>query len=385
MCCRQTGYLGAAGTSSHFNLSIDVVMNSKRKSIFATALLLAVLLGGWQILRIKLAGELKAEPGEACALGGPAISPVPSAQPAPPVAGATREAAIAATPRVEIDSPALIGSINLKGGRIDDVVLRNYNETVSPDSAKAVLLSPSGSEHPYLAVTGWLSQPDVAVPKADTLWEQEGTGPLTATHPVVLRYDNGQGLLFGRTISVDDHYMFTVADEAENKTSQPVTLTPWGQVARLSAPNSVRLRSMFARSRLIERTYASALRNYEDGMRRETFTDTGGWAGFTDGRCAVTLIPNNQVPHEIEMFGLQMAGKPDKQFYVNVAAAQPVRIEPGAKSRVAVHIFAGPKQVKILDRYGSDLGIEGFDNLIDWGWFPFITKPIARFGLSAPL
>ena len=219
----------------------------------------------------------------------------------PAVTTVSREAALAASPRVRIDSPDLLGSINLKGARIDDVILRNYDETVNPDSPKVVLLSPSGSPHPYFALTGWLGQPGVVLPSASTLWEQEGTGPLTATHPVVLRYDNGQGLVFRRTFSVDDHYMFTVADEVENKAGQPVTLTPWGQVARLTEPKtsgySVLHEGLIAglgKDGTKDFTYSAALKNYEAGGAKETFTDAGGWAGFTDQYWATVLIPDSK-------------------------------------------------------------------------------------------
>ena len=151
---------------------------------------------------------------------------VPSA---PAAAYPSREAAIAASPRVKIDSPALIGSINLKGGRIDDLVLRDYTVSVDPNSPKVDLLSPSGSPHPYYAFTGWLTnEPGVAVPTENTVWEQDGTGPLTAISPVVLRWDNGAGLIFHRKISVDSHYMFTISDEVENKSGKPVTLSALG-------------------------------------------------------------------------------------------------------------------------------------------------------------
>ena len=112
------------------------------------------------------------------------------------------------------------------------------------------------------------------LPGEDTLWQQEGTGPLTAAHPVVLRYDNGAGLIFRRTISVDDHYMFTIADEVENKTGHPVTLRPWGQVAELTEPKTLGysvlhegLIGVFGSNGLKEVTYSAALKNYDPATK----------------------------------------------------------------------------------------------------------------------
>src|SRR5262249_49185223 len=205
---------------------------NNKNFILAIVLSLAVLLG-WQFLYVRPMQERARLQQETEAMRNPpkpatAGTPAPSApagsqavqphQAAPGFTYPTPRAAIAATPRVAIDSPALTGTINLKGGRIDDVVLKHYKETVDPQSPNVVLLSPSGSPQPYFALTGWLpAQPGIAIPDGNTLWEQEGTGPLTADRPVTLRYDNGQGLIFRRTIAIDSHYMFTISDEVENK------------------------------------------------------------------------------------------------------------------------------------------------------------------------
>jgi len=366
-------------------------MENNRNFILAIVLSLVVLLG-WQVLYVQPMAERARKlqhteavqnapaPGaaETGIPGTPAGSAAMPEQPAAAAGYATREAAIAASPRVAIDSPALLGSINLKGARIDDVVLRDYTETVNPNSPKVVLLSPSGSPHPYFAVTGWLDQHGAAVSDANTLWVQEGTGPLTATHPVVLRYDNGQGLIFTRTFSVDSHYMFTVADEVENKSGQPVSLTPWGQIARLTEPKTLGysvlhegLIAGLGKDGTKDFTYSAALKNFEGGKLKDTYTDTEAWAGFTDQYWATVLIPGNKAPYNIQMFG-----NADKQYYANAEATRPVTVEPGARSQAETRVFAGAKQVSILKEYQDTLGISRFEYLIDWGWFPFLTGPM---------
>ena len=163
-------------------------MENNRNFILAIALSLAVLIG-WQFLYMGPAQKARQQAVEAArnaqqtqsaktevqAPGDQPSSPSPAVQTpsAPAAAFMSRDAAIAASPRVKIDSPALIGSINLKGGRIDDLVLRDYTVSVDPNSPKVDLLSPSGSPHPYFAFTGWLTnEPGVAVPTESTLWEQ---------------------------------------------------------------------------------------------------------------------------------------------------------------------------------------------------------------------
>jgi YidC/Oxa1 family membrane protein insertase len=368
-------------------------MENNKNFILAIALSLAVLIG-WQVLYMRPAAE-KARQQQAIEAmrnpqqSAPAEVNAPSGVAAPGAAmpGAqsatnfsSRDAAIAASPRVKIDSPALIGSINLKGGRIDDVVLRNYTVTVDPNSEKVVLLSPSGSPTPYFTFTGWwTNQPGAVLPGDNTIWEQEGTGALTASSPVVLRYDNGAGLVFRRTISVDKNYMFTIADEVENKTGQPVTLRPWGQVARLTEPKTLGysvlhegLIGVLGGNGLKELTYSSAIKNYDPATNtvKETISDKGGWLGFTDQYWATVLIPDQAKPYDARMFGNEK-----KQFYADFLE-KPVTVAPGQKETVTNKLFAGAKEVKLLEHYKSEYGIDRFNKLVDWGWFFFITEPM---------
>ena len=164
----------------------------------------------------------------------PGAAPPPNAgiQPTSPEALRTREQALAESPRITLDTKSLSGSIALKGGRIDDVVLKGYRETTDPGSPNIVLLSPSGSPQPYYAEWGFVPQPgqNVELPKSDTLWTAD-LKQLTAEKPVNLTYDNGAGLIFHRTIAVDDQYMFTVKQSVENNGTEPVTLYPYELVS----------------------------------------------------------------------------------------------------------------------------------------------------------
>ncbi len=154
-------------------------------------------------------------PGTAPEAPGLPNTAAPSAQ----SQAATREAVLAATPRVAIETPRLGGSIDLKGGRIDDITLTQYRETIDPNSPPIVMFAPSGAPDAYYAEFGWVaaSGTTATMPSQDTLWQQQGSGKLAIDHPVTLTYDNGQGLVFTRTIAVDDHYLFTIKDQVANK------------------------------------------------------------------------------------------------------------------------------------------------------------------------
>src|SRR5581483_9223896 len=151
--------------------------------------------------------------------GAPAAPAAPAAAPVA-ASGPTvdRDTALAASARVKIETPSLTGSISLKGARIDDLSLTKFRETVDPNSPPIVLFAPSGTANPYFAEFGWVpaEHSTARIPNETTTWEQEGSGALTPTSPVVLKYDNGEGLIFRHTISIDDRYLVTVKDDVTN-------------------------------------------------------------------------------------------------------------------------------------------------------------------------
>src|ERR1700712_1042761 len=168
----------------------------------------------------------------------PANAPAPN-QPASAAAVVDRDAAIASGPRVKIETPRLSGSIALKGARIDDLSLVQFRETVDPASPAIVLYSPSGTAAPYYAEFGWVpaSGSTVRLPDQNTVWQQEGSGSLSPSSPVILKYDNGDGLTFRRTIAIDERYLFTVKDEVTNIGTAPVTLYPFALISRHGSPH----------------------------------------------------------------------------------------------------------------------------------------------------
>ena len=238
--------------------------------------------------------------------------------PASATSSMTRQAAVDATPRVRIETPGVTGSIALKGGRIDDVVLAKYRETVDPKSPNVVLFSPSGSPHPYYAEYGWIAGPGVSqpMPNQDTVWRRtEQSGPLTPAAPLTLVWDNGQGLVFRRTISVDANYLFTVSDEVENKSDKEVSLYPYALISRHGMPKVDGYYilhegpiGVMGSAGLQEIGYADVLK---EGSTK-TFKQTGGWLGFTDKYWAAALIPNQTVPYEAHFSGAKVPRIPSR-------------------------------------------------------------------------
>src|SRR6478672_11875895 len=280
----------------------------------------------------------------------------------------TREAALAASPRVHIETPSLAGSIALKGARIDDLALIKYRETVDPKSPPIVLLAPSGSPHPFYSEFGWVVAAGTAAkaPTADTLWRQEGSGALTVEHPVTLVYDNGEGLEFRRTITVDNKYLFTLKDEVVNKSAAPVTLYPYALISRHGTPPTLGyyimhegLIGVFGEKGLQEETYSKM-----EEKKSISFTATNVWLGITDKYWAATLLPDTSMQVNAK-FSTGTIGNNIKTYQTDyLGPAQ--TIAPGGNAAVDGRLFAGAKEVSIVDGYNERLMLNKFDRLIDW-------------------
>lgn len=316
--------------------------------------------------------------------GGAPVAPT-GAPVAPPAAGAktTRQAALAGAPRIAIETPSIKGSIPLKGARIDDIVLAKYRETANPTSPNVVLFSPVGAPEPYFAEFGWVSDgaANIKVPGRDTEWMQEGSGALTPDNPVTLTWNNGAGLTFKRTISVDQNYLFTVSEKVENATGADVTLFPYGRIYRFGTPLvqgyyilHEGLIGVAGENGLQEITYKNAIK--QDGAK--SFKDVvGGWLGITDKYWAAALIPDQKTPYRANFFASTKAatGATDDSYQTDYLL-DAVKIAGGQSHTVEQRLYAGAKQVGIVEDYQTRYGIKQFDLMIDWGWFYFITKPL---------
>jgi YidC/Oxa1 family membrane protein insertase len=319
-------------------------------------------------------GPQKEVPGTAPTSGLAAPSGAASAAPV-----LSREDAIRESARLDIDTPSLRGSIALKGGRIDDLVLAKYRETVDPGSPNVVLLSPSGAPNPYYAEYGWVAAAGaLPLPDRDSVWKAEGAGPLTPEAPVTLVWDNGQGLVFRRRIAVDDNYVFTVTDAVENKSNREITLSPFALISRHGMPKvqgyyilHEGLIGVLGDAGLKEISYADALK--EGGAK--TFKETAGWVGITDKYWATAIVPDQKAPYAAGLSGTKRDGR---DYFQADLLLNPMTIAPGAVGSVTSNLFAGAKQMSLIEAYASKLGAKQFDLLIDWGWFWFITKPMFR-------
>jgi YidC/Oxa1 family membrane protein insertase len=307
----------------------------------------------------------------------------PSGAPVPVQAGSSlaaerpRDRVLAENTRVQIDTPSLTGTINLKGGRIDDLSLKKYRETVDPNSSHIVLFSPSGSSNAYYSEMGFVAAPDskIQVPDGMANWSMREGYALTPTMPVRLEYNNGQGLTFRRTYAVDQDYLFTVTDEVLNNRAEAVTLYPYALIARHGQPKTSGIYVIFegaigvlGKAGLIEQSYKNLAKSLMVKEKAST-----GWLGITDKYWAAAIIPDQKTPFE-GRFSAQ--DQEAQKIYQTDYLLDAQTVQPAATLKVTHRVFAGAKEVALVDNYRTAQGVDRFDLLIDWGWFYFFTKPL---------
>ncbi|MFN8829028.1 MAG: membrane protein insertase YidC [Labrys sp. (in: a-proteobacteria)] len=373
------------------------------KNMLLAIVLSAIVLLGWQYFigipqmeRQRQAAQQAAQQSTVStnattpAPAGGATGPSVPGAAAPAVAAATRPDVIAQSPRVDIETPRFFGSIALKGGRIDDISLATFRETIKKDSPNITLLSPSGTpirpanhrdvienQGPFYADFGWVAQPGATVklPGPDTIWSAPAGAKLTPTTPVTLTWDNGEGLIFSRTIAVDDKQMFSVTDAVENKGSAGVSLLPYALISRHGTPTVAGywilhegMIGVVGENGLQEWTYSAITK---DGT--QSWPGKGGWVGITEKYWAATVIPDQSLPYTARFSTGMLGNAPTYQTDLLFEARQ---IEPGGRAEIVNKVFAGAKEVALIDGYEAALQIDRFELLIDWGWFYFITKPL---------
>jgi YidC/Oxa1 family membrane protein insertase len=354
-----------------------------RNMILAISLSMAVLFG-WQVFVVGPELEKEAARQQAVAEMQASEATAENATPQAGTATATPSGVSTAisrpadtAPRIVIDAPLVSGSISLAGARIDDVMLNGYRETQSDDSPFIHFLQKTSSDRPYFAEFGWAADSDAQpMPTADSLWVADSQ-TLVPGAPVSLSWDNGKGLTFRRTLSINEDYLITVDDSVESRLDVPVTLFPYGLVRRHGTPPTTGIYIL----------HEGALGVFDETLREEDYDDmkdadggvidvvpesAGGWIGITDKYWLAALIPDQSVRIN---YAFKSLGGGEDRYQVDYIAAEGQMLQPGQVVASKTRLFAGAKKVSLLDRYSKEFGIPNFDLAIDFGWFYFLTKP----------
>jgi YidC/Oxa1 family membrane protein insertase len=286
--------------------------------------------------------------------------------------------------RVAIVAPRVQGSISLVGARLDDLLLRDYHDTVQKTSPLVRLLAPGDDRQPSSIQLGWTATDGTKVPDDTTVWTSSG-GDVTDTHPVTLSWDNGQGQVFHIALSVDRDYMFLATQSLHNGGAKPVSVVPWQRVRRDYAQPPASYGVVFEGLLGAADTEAHKIATHQmayPGVRKQaltadgtayTSTGAGGWAGFSDKYWLTALIPD-QAAQETNLWYYSHDDDAD-HYQVSYQANAPIAVAPGGDSSTATRLFAGAKEVHLLDGYETRLHIPLLSYAVDWGHFFFLTKP----------
>lgn len=287
--------------------------------------------------------------------------------------------------RITIDTPSLTGSVSLLGGRIDDLSLKRYNETLKEDSDLVRLLSPAGVNQAYYVLFGWSPAGNLEfrdVPGSSTEWTIESGQELTPESPLVLSWTNEIGVTFRRIIEVDENYLFTVTQTVTNNSESTLRMAPYGIIARHGEPQN--LQNFFILHEGVVRMTDGELQEIDydnvpdldydtvEGANLEKqVVQSNGWVGFTDKYWMTTLAPKPGTSFT------SVAKYTDRSDIYQAESRYPaVDIYPRSTIETVTYLFAGAKQWTPIKNYQDYYLIDRFEDSIDWGWFFFLTKPI---------
>ena len=296
----------------------------------------------------------------------------------------SKEEAINLTERVNISTPSLSGSINLKGAILDDLILLKYRETQEENSNNITLFAPDGTSDPYYAEIGWKAlnnSSSLDLPTLDTVWISDRS-TLSPTNPVTLSWTNNQSVTFKILFEVDENYMFDVTQIIENKSLSKIEVFPYRLIKRINMPKTINFfilhEGLISKldGKLLEKKYDHLLDDCSSTITaKKLFCDqksTGGWLGFTDKYWMATLIPDQNEPINANF----RHGNNGRDNFRAGYVGKVFNINSNSDNIYKGQLFAGAKNLNILNEY-KNKGVPNFTDAIDWGWFSFLTKPIS--------
>ncbi len=271
------------------------------------------------------------------------------------------------------ESSRIKGSISLKGARFDDVILKDYKETIEPQTKQVTLLSPNNTLNPYFVEFGWMSQENISLPNKNSVWKLVEGKELGPESHITIIWTSPDGIEFLRKIEIDKNYLITIEQKVTNISEKDINLTQYGRINRTGTPKTSGFYILHEgpiavlNDRLIEIDYDDII---EEGSK--TIISKGGWVGITDKYWLAALIPaqNSRIEG-----GFKAVLKNIERYQAQYTSNEIV-LEKGGTATVKSNLFVGAKEVDLLDKYSDLLSIEMFDRAVDFGWFYVITKPL---------
>ena len=283
----------------------------------------------------------------------------------------TRSDTINSTNRIKVENENIKGSISLEGAIIDDIIFKNYKETLNEEN-RVIFLNPKNSSNEYFIETGWASggNEKIKLPLNNTIWKVKGNSTLTPNNPITLEWNNNEGLIFTKKIELDDKFLFKVTQGIKNNSNKSFQFFPYAQITRNYKPA---VTPIYILHEGFIGVFGDELKelDYKDiDDEKFTINSSKGWLGITDKYWLTAIVPEKGKNFKSEFLSK------DKKYKANFIIKEPLILNPGSSITNGINIFVAAKEVAVIDGYAEKLGIEKFDLAIDWGWFYFITKPL---------
>ena len=282
----------------------------------------------------------------------------------------TREESINSSKRIKIENDSVVGSINLKGALIDDISFKKHKQKVE-DGKNIIFLNPSDTENGFYIETGWTSIGNkIKVPTKESEWTVKGNNILSDNSPVILQWNNKEGVTFEKRIELDDKYLFKISQEVKNNSNSPINLFPYAQMTRNKIPDDIQ--NFYIQHEGFIGVFDDELKedDYDDVEEKKIVRESSeGWLGITDKYWMTAFVPENGKSFKSTFLY-------DNGFKANYIINEPVIIDNSSTGSNQLRLFIAAKEVETIDGYAADQNINKFDLVIDWGWFYFFTKPL---------
>jgi len=282
----------------------------------------------------------------------------------------TREESVSGINRIKIENKSIIGSISLKGALIDDISFKNHKQNLK-NNKNVDFLNPRQTENGYFVETGWTSiGSKIKVPSINTTWSVQGNNILSENRPVVLQWNNNEGIIFKKIIEIDNNYLFKISQEVENKTNSSIDLYPYAQITRNKIPEDIQ--NFYISHEGFIGVFDEELKedDYDDIEEKKIVREADeGWFGITDKYWMTALVPEKGKNFKSTFLY-------NEAFKANYILNSPTTINPFSKNSNKIKLFVAAKEVETIDSYAADYKINKLDLVIDWGWFYFFTKPL---------
>ena len=283
----------------------------------------------------------------------------------------TRNEAIDYVSRIKIENNNIKGSISLQGAIIDDIIFKNYNISLDSDE-KVIFLNPKSTSKGYYIETGWASNSNekLKLPLDNTIWKVKGNNLLAPNRPVVIEWDNNEGLIFTKKIELDDKFLFRITQSVKNTTDKSYEFFPYAQITRNYKPDVIPIYIL----------HEGFIGMFDEELKEEDYKDiedekittnsSKGWLGITDKYWLTAIVPEKGKEFKSEFLTT------DGKYKANFIIKRPEVLGSNSSITNEISAFVAAKEVAVIDNYAEKMGIEKFDLAIDWGWFYFITKPL---------